>query len=776
MLKNAEQTLAAWIIRYRWWFLILMPLLVLALANGMKALKFSIDYRMYFSEDNPHLQAFNYLEKTYTQDDNVIFLLIPEDGQVFTRETLTAVEALTEMAWQLPYSLRVDSLSNFQYTSASNDDLIVRDLIRNADRLSGAEIAEIRRIALEEPLIAQRLVPKEANATIINVTIQLPRVNEIKEVPEVTLAAREMVDKIRADYPHIDVRLSGIVVMNNTYNEASQNDMGFLVPISFGVMGITLVLLLRGAMGTLTTFIVIIMSILSGMGAGGYLGLALSPPSSISPTIILTIVIANSVHILVVFYHQLRLAPSHGGKWHGKMERQAAMQESLRINLQPIFLTSLTTIIGFLSLNLSEVPPFRDLGNFVSAGVGISFLLSLTFLPALMMLLPVRVRHIKANSSIMDRLVEHIAEFVVHHRNWLLWTIGGVVIILISFIPRNELNDNFINYFDESISFRRDTDLLDKHLGGVYGIDYSLDTHQSNGIHDPIFLAKVEAFAQWLRQQPKVLHVNTITDTLKRLNRNLHGDDPTWYRLPENRELAAQSLLLYEMSLPYGLDLNNQINVDKSATRIRISTRTLSTNEVLALEKNARQWLEDNAPELVAQGMSPAMMFSHVGARNIRAMLSAVALALVLISLILILGLRSFKIGLISMLPNLIPVTLAFGIWGILVGEINLALSLVITMTIGIVVDDTIHFLSKYLRARREYRASSEDAVRYAFLQVGPALITTSLVLVIGFLVLTLSSFYLNSSMGVMVAMVISIALVISFLLLPTLLMKLRNI
>lgn len=760
---DMERILSAWVVRHRWWFLALAPLMVLVLASDLGNAKFKSDYRVFFSEDNPQLRAFDKLEETYTRDDNVIFLLIPRDGRIFSRETLMAMEQLTKMAWQLPYSLRVDSLTNFQYTEARGDDLIVRDLVENAGSLNRAEIERVRDIALAEPLLVERLVPLSANVTIINVTIQLPRIDETKEVPEVVAAARKIAREIEVLYPGLNVHLSGIAVMNNAFSESAMDDMRFLIPMSFGVMVLALVLLLRGAMGTFATSLIIVMSIAAGMGAGVYLGIAITPPSSTAPIIILTMAIANSVHILVLFYHELHSATDAG--------RQEAMRESLRINLQPIFLTSLTTIIGFLSLNFSEVPPFRDLGNLVAMGVGVSFLLSITFLPALMTLLPARVRSIEAGSGIMDRL----GDFVVTHRHWLFWSLGAVMIALFAFIPRNELNDVYVRYFDHSIDFRRDTDLLDKHLGGLYWIDYSLDSGEDNGIHDPGFLGKVGAFTDWLRQQPEVTHVNTITDIFQRLNRDLHGGDSEWYRLPTERDFAAQCLLLYEMSLPYGLDLNNRINVDKSATRITVSTRVLSTKNVLALDARARQWLHDNASALETQGAGSTMMFAHIGARNIRSMLFATILALVLISLILVVTLRSFRIGFTSMIPNLVPAGMAFGVWGILVGEVGLALSVTISMTLGIVVDDSIHFLSKYLRARREKGMSPENAVRFAFSHVGMALLITSLVLVAGFLILTLSSFYLNSSMGLMTAMVLFMALVADFLFLPPLLMRIEK-
>lgn len=762
--RNWETTLSEWIMdrnHYRW-FLVLTPLIVLLLATGIGKLEFVGNYRVFFSEDNPQLRAFEKLEKTYTQDDNVIFLVVPREGDVFTRDTLAAVEELTRKAWQLPYSLRVDSLTNFQHTKATDDDLAVGDLVENPMELSDSDMGRIRRIALSEPLLAKKLIPETARVTIINITIQLPRMDETREVQRVVNAARSIAEEVDFFYPDLDVHLSGMVFMNHAFSTAAMEDFSLLMSVSLGIMVLVLVFLLKNVWGTMATLLVILMSILASLGIGGYLAIPFTPPSASAPLIILTIALASSVHILAIFYQGL----IPGAK---RKTREMAMQASLRVNLQPVFLTSLTTAIGFLTLNFSEVPPFRDMGNLVTIGIAASLILSVTFLPALISLLPGREHPGWGRNGMLQ-----LADFVLRNGRWLLWAMVGAALVLSALISRNELNDVFLHYLDERVEFRRDTDLLNEHLGGLYHIDYPLGSGESDGIHDPAFLREVDAFANWLRQQPEVTHVNTITDILKRLNKNLHGDDPDWYRLPETREMAAQYLLLYEMALPYGLDLNNQLDVDKSATRLGTIIRVLSTREILALDQRAREWLKNNTRSLRSQGTGPTMMFTHIGARNIRAMIWASALALLLISLILLLALGSVRIGLVSMLPNLTPALMAFGLWGVLVGEVGLALSVVISITLGIVVDDTVHFLSKYRRARKEEGLSPEKAVRYAFSRVGVPLLITTLVLMAGFLILTLSSFYPNSTMGLMTAIILGCALIADFLLLPLLLVKIK--
>jgi len=749
-----------WILRWRYLIILLSVVLVALAASGARFLTLKTDYRVFFSADNPQLQAFDQLQNTYTKTDNVLFVIAPKDGNVFTPATLASVSWLTHEAWQIPYSLRVDSITNFQHTRGVGDDLIVQDLVPDTEQLDPATLQKIRDIAIHEPLLVHRLIAPSGDVTGVNVTIQLPDHGNGKEVEEITAFARDLVSRLEARDPDLDVYLTGMVVMNNTFQEVSIGDQKTLVPLMFAIVLLTLYLLLRSVSAVLVTFVVIVMSIVAAMGLAGWLGFALTPPSASSPPIILTLAVADCVHILASMLHAM-------GKGTGK---RAAMVESMRINMQPVFLTSLTTVIGFLSMNFSDAPPFRDLGNIVAIGVTAAYLLSVTLLPALTVSLPVRARREATRKTYyMDRF----ADGVVQHRNSLLWGMSTIVIVLIAFIPRNELNDEFIKYFDMSIPFRKDTEFATTRLTGIYTIEYSLGTGKSGAINDPAFLHDVERFADWYRAQPHVLHVNSITDIMRRLNMNMHGDDPAYYRLPENRELAAQYLLLYEMSLPYGLDLTNQIDINKSATRLIVSMENVSSNELLGLEKRAQQWLRQNAPHMQSSGASSSIMFAYIGQRNIRSMLTGTSVALVLISLVLLVALRSVKIGLISLVPNLVPAAMAFGLWGVLSGQVGLGLSVVTGMTLGIVVDDTVHFLSKYLRARREQGLDPQGAVRYAFHTVGTAMLVTSLVLIAGFLVLTWSGFRLNSDMGLLTAITIAFALIADFLLLPTLLMKL---
>jgi predicted RND superfamily exporter protein len=748
------------IVRWRWLVIIAGFLAVGFTASGVQNLGFTTSYRAFFAEDNLQLQAFDNIQETYSKSDNIMYMVVPESGDVYNTRTLQLVKDLTEASWQLPYSTRVDSLSNYQNTVAEEDDLIIGDLIEDTADLSAERLDYIRQLASTEPLLVHRLVSAKGHVTGVNVTFQLPELSE-NETPEAVAAARIIADKFSEAYPDHKIMLTGMVMMNNAFGEAAQADMQSLIPMMFLVVILTLAVLLRSVFGTISTVIVIMMSIATAMGLTGWLGWQITPPSASAPTIILTMAVADCVHILVSYFHSMRSG----------MKKHDAMVESIRINFMPIFITSLTTSIGFLTMNFSEVPPFHDLGNIVAMGVFAAFILSVTFLPALTVIFPTQAKQREERKGNIDK----VADFVINNRRKLLWSISGLTIVLVAMVPRNELNDEFVKYFDESVAFRQASDYANENLTSVYTIEYSLSAGEDNGIANPTFIKNIDNFAQWLRKQPETQHVNSISDTYKRLNKSMHGDDQAWYKLPEQQDLAAQYLLMYEFSLPYGLDLNNQIDVAKSSTRVIATFESQSTSSMLTLEKKVNAWLAKELPQTKVLVGSPNLMFAHIGYNNVKSMLGGTLIALILISIILILALRSLRIGLMSLAPNLVPAAMAFGLWGLFVGEIGMSLATAVGMTLGIVVDDTVHFLSKYLRARREKGLSSEEAVRYAFSTVGVALWVTTFVLVSGFIILSLSSFKMNADMGLMTAMTIALALVVDFLFLPALLMKVEE-
>jgi len=765
MKNNKITQFASWVVKRRWLVLLASIVLALGAGSGGQFLAFNNDYHIFFDEDNPQVVAFDGLQEKYTKDDNAFIVIAPKDGKVFTRETLSAIAELEQMAWQVPYSTRVDALTNFQHTRSVEDDMYVESLVSDIENNSDSTLKSIENIALNEPILMDRLVNAEGTVTAVNVTVNMP-MDSLNAPLDVMLYVREMVAEWSVKYPEYDTYISGIVMLNGSFAELSMQDMGTLVPLMFLIILIMVFLTTGSLSSMLTSFFVLIFSIMAAMGIAGWMGVELTGPSSSAPTMIMTLAIADSIHLLVTMLQLMRKG----------VKKKDAIVESVRINFMPVLITSVTTIIGFLTLNFAEGAPFHDLGNITAIGVAAAFILSITLLPALVAIIPfkVKVREEKKNQT---ALLDGLANFIIGNRKMVL-VLSLLTVVGISYLSiKNELNNKFVEFFDESVPFRADTDFIAENLTGIYNIEYSLGSGESDGISDPAYLRKLVEFEQWFKTQDEVVHVNSFAEIVKRVNASMHGDDQAYFKVPDNRQEAAQFLLLYEMSLPYGLDLNNQINVDKSETRFTVTLKNVSSNEMIALAARSEQWLRDNAPEaMFSHGISTGLMFSHITKTNMDSMLEGGFGALILISIILMFALRSFKYGMISLLPNVAPIAVAFGIWYLLVGEVNMAVTVVLGMTMGIVVDDTIHLLSKYIRARREMGYSAEDAVRYAFQTVGKAIMVTTVVLAAGFSVLMQSSFGFNSDMGKLTAITIVVALVLDLVLLPALLLTIDKV
>lgn len=770
--QTGVERLAANTIRYRW---IVIAGFFIAAAVAISGLfkveqteggyslapdiRFDSSYRIFFSEDNPQLQAFDALQNIYTKDDNVMIVLTADKDSIYEEDFLEAVHWVTTQGWQVPYSRRVDSITNFQNSVAVEDDLFVTDLVPEGEALDRERLDAIREAALAEPAIYNRIINDKGHTTGINITVTLPGLNDMTEVPEVVNKIREIELEFEARFPGIEMHKAGVVMLNNAFSESAMSDMGTVMLPMFVVIFLVMAILLRSFFATAITGAVVMFSIVGAMGMMGWYGYNLSTPIMSAPVMIMTLAVADSIHIFITFFLELR---------RGK-DRDSAMVESLRINFSPVLLTSVTTAIGFMSMNFSDSPPFQQLGNVVATGVMIAWAVSIFFLPAVVSLLPFKsVVRRQSTTSFFDTFSSSLAR---HRGRYLVGSVA-VVVFLGAMVPRIDLNDQWVKYFDESMEFRQDADYAEENLTGMNNFEFSIPAATSGGINDPEYLETLESFATWYRAKNDVVQVNSIADIMKRLNKNMHSDDQSYYRIPESRELAAQYLLLYEFSLPYGLDLNNQINVDKSASRVTITTRDVPTKELRKLIEDGEVWLRENAPDYMhVNAASPTVMFAHISERNIKSMLGGTLVAVLAISLLLGIALKSVRFGLISLIPNITPAVLGFGFWSLLYGEMGLSLAMVSGMTLGIVVDDTVHFLSKYLRARREKGLNGEEAVRYAFQTVGKALVVTTIILTIGFYILGMSSFRMNSWMGQLTAIVIAFALIADFILLPAFLL-----
>jgi len=752
-----KHRIAHTVVTHPWKVLLLSVLLVAACAQGLGQLRFSINYEYFFGADNPQLQAYNKMKEAYTNTDNLVFMVIPKSGTVFQPEVLAAVEALTEQAWQLPYVNRVDSISNYQHTQADGDELVVENLYEEGAQLSQSQMDFVKGVSLSEPLLLDFLQARKEQATAVAATFNLPNKSP-KEITQLIEFAKGTIEELQSKHPQVIIQPIGLTMLSYTYGEASRADIKTLTPLMLLVVMVLVAVLTRSAWSTLLSFTLIIMTVISAMGLFAATGKPLTTITAISPTIIMALVMAHLVHVVETFYQH----------WQIPLDKKQALKRSIEMNAKPIFITSITTLVGFLSMNFNDVPPYRDLGNLVAMAVVLAFVFCLFTLPAALTLLPVRQR----KARLYQNRFMQLNTWVASNRLSILIISAGLLAASLWLIPQNQLNEKYVEQFDERFEFRRNSDYFSENISGIYSIEYSVSalSGKDNAVADPHMLQTLEEFANWLRFQPYVRHVTSITDTFKRLNQNMHGDDLLKYTLPTNAELAAQYLLLYEMSLPYGLDLNNQLNHNKSATRIMVRLDDMSATEIMDFDKKVLNWWQPHQDRYHAEGASTSLMFTHIVQRAINSMVEGTLAAFILIAIILMWALRSFKLGLISLIPNILPICLGLGVWTLVNGEIGMSFAIVVVLTLGIIVDDTVHFLSKYQYAREQLGMNNSQALEQSFKTVGIALTITTLALVIGFAVLSMSGFARNADMGLMAAITVLLALIVDLLVLPALL------
>ncbi|MEF1185423.1 MMPL family transporter, partial [Vibrio sinaloensis] len=284
--------------RFSWWMLLATMLLVVVATIGGKNLYFRGDYNIFFDGQNAQLRAYDEIQTTFAKSDNLSIVIAPKSGEVFEGETLSLVQQLTKDAWQIPYSSRVDSLANYQHTEALEDDLIVEDLLLEEYELTDARIDKIKRIALSEPVVKHSLISGKGDVTVVNITVQLPQIDETAEAIEVIDSANALIEKYQQQYPNVEFYKAGIVAMNHAFMVAAQDDSATLVPTMLLVILLFLTIMLRSFLSVIATLVVIIASVMATMGLSGWAGMFLSTATVNIPTLVMTLAVADCVHVI----------------------------------------------------------------------------------------------------------------------------------------------------------------------------------------------------------------------------------------------------------------------------------------------------------------------------------------------------------------------------------------------------------------------------------------------------------------------------------------------
>lgn len=730
-----------------------LALLATALAAaGMAFVTFRADERVFFAEDNPRLKRLEAFEARYGSDDNVVVVVHSTQGTLYQRRHLKAVAEMTKELGNVPYAKRVDSPTNFQMVTGDDAGMRVGHLWRLGDPV---EPAELRKRAERMPLLMNRLLAEDGRTGLIAVSLNIPAAKKNAAAFDVMSFMRERIPEYRSRYSDLELHITGSAALDAAFVRASIWDSTTLIPAMYGLFLVFLALLLQAVVPVMAAFITVSGAIAAAIGLGAAMGMPLTSVSVSAPFVISIIALCGVVHLVFAVAAQRRAGD----------EQKAAVRNGMQRTAWPIFLTSATTACGFFSLGFAEVPPFAHLGLFAGMGTVIAWLLTMTLVPALLAQFSWRPR---GPLTHMQRVSGRIGAWAGRR------PAAAVALTLVpavgaaAFITHNELDDRYVHYFGESFAFRQATDALHQYLGGFYKLEYNLPAGDTGAISEPAYIRAVDRFAKWLREQPEVTHVESHADRIKMIHRAVRGGEAESYAVPDNRGVAAQLLALYEMQLPIGRNLSEDVATDKSATRLTARLTDVSTAEILDLKRRAAKWIETNTPRLAKgkKATGTAVMFAHIGMRNIESMFTGTAVAFGLIAGLLFIAFRSLTTTAIAMVANTMPALSALGAWGLLVGEVGMAVATIVATTLGLVVDDTIHLvygIRRHLTTRDNLPAVMGDALA----EVTPGISTTTLCIVGGFFVLSLSAFQINAWIGLMTAVVALIAFFFDLLFIP---------
>ena len=755
-----KENLSKFIIHNRIVFIFSCLVLVLILGRGITSVVFDPDMERFFPKGHPATSLSYEIDETFIRTDNLVIAINAKNNSIFTKKTLSLIENLTEESWTVPYSIRVDSLTNYSYVRSVDDDLLVEPFIENAVSLEDSFIKQREKIVEEEEIIFGSLISKDKKTTVISIIVDPPNPDANIKLIDTVEYMLEYVDEAKSNHPELDIRVLGTPYQEYISPKMVLSEMPIVMPSMLLLILVSVFFLLRSVYAVLATILVIVLSLIATFGSVGYIGNALNQMVITIPILIITLALADCVHLFSIFFQQR-------AKGYSSKE---SMTRSLELNLQPLFLTTLTTCIGFLSFNVLDVPPLPDLGNYVSIGIAMAFIFTIFFAAPLFSFF-----EIKAPKSVNQQinLSRKIAKFSLKNSKTLLWSVPLASLLLICLIPLNVLDENPTQMYDEGFtSFSADTLWLDKMLGVTFPVSFKANSNNGS-VSEPEFLRKIDHFVKWLETQDEVNHVTSLAHTMKNLNRSMHGDDPEWEIIPESEELSSQYLFFYEMSLPMGLDLNSSISQDRASTKISANLDDMSGQEFLKFDKKVRAHLkENNLTEIISPAAGFRVVFSHISMVIVNSLLFGVFFGLLLITILLGLFFRSIPFGVLSAFPNVLPIGAAFGIWALYDGQVGFMVAVGMGSTLGIIVDFTVHLLSKYDLARREMGQSPEEAVVFAFESVGFALIVMTIVISLGFLVLNLVNFMPLHDFARFSTISFLMALIIDFLLFPNLLVR----
>ncbi|WP_028585265.1 efflux RND transporter permease subunit [Desulfogranum mediterraneum] len=774
MKKRCERIfgrIGGWAFEHRWLALALVLVVNILLLAQLSQLRVDMSNESFFRPDDQVLLDYNAFRDQFGKDEFIVIALQPDE--VFSLDFLERLRGLHQaVEREVPYLDEVTSLLNVRNTRGQGDELIVEDFLEHWPK-GAADLETLEQRARENSLYQNYMLAGDQQTTAIVIkplacnpeTVQLQVEGSCQPMSnvqnrEMMAALNLVVDQYRT--PELPIAVAGMPVVIDFLNLALERDMGLIVPLMLLVIMVMLGLLFRRASGIIYPLLIFILSLLSAIGLMALLRIPLTNITTILPSFILVVSISDAVHILALFYPAYQRCGS----------RRQAMVEAMEHSGLAVLMTTLTTAGGLLSFVAADIAPIADLGIVTPIGALLALGYTLLLLPALVAIFPVRLKPGQTRSGERcDRLFSRLAEFSCSRQ---LLVFGLFLLLLavgVAGISRLGFSHCALKWFAEDSVIRQDTELIDQAMRGTVSLDVVIDTGRPDGVYDPELIHGLEAAGeQYLHYREGDLYVGKIIDlttVLKETNRALHNNLQQFYHLPTERDLIAQELFLFQLS--GSDDLEELVDQQFRTTRMTMHLPYRDSDLYKRFIGSVEQDLSSRFPDYEITITGVNALFVEILNKVMSTMLRSYAIALVLISILMVVMLAKVRMGLLSMIPNLFPIVMVLGLMGWLGIPLDFATILVGSISIGIIVDDTIHFLHNYAR----YYDQSKDplwATSQSLKTVGRAMVTTTLVLMGGFLCNMFSSLTLNIHTGILIAATLFMALLTDFFLTPALL------
>lgn len=729
-----------------------------AIAWGVTYTTTDASSKAILADDDPYRQEVEQVDRDFPPSTGAIFAFMPRDGNIFSIASLRAMEALTERYAEVDSAVSVGSLINHRLDAVDADRFNRDYLVPDIADLDAQGLQQIRDIALADKDLTSTMLSPTGDMALASIRY-LASPDDQDTRLRIARSIVELRDSLREQHPQMKIYVLGRALFELDSYKAQIEDRTYLAPLVLGLNMLLLWFCLRSIAFSLCVMSVSFVTIVLTVGTMGWINIPFNQISNMGPLVVLTIALADSIHIVAVYLQGLNKS----------LDKLEAMRQSLAVNLQPVTLATVTTTMGFLSLNYCSSPGIYGFGNVVAIGVCWAFVVTFTLLPALMLLVPVN----KVPQPLGVRgIIEAVAR-LVEKRPRLLLSCGTLLIVAtLAMLPLNKVDFSRFSFVDTESDFHIVYSALSEKIGNDQSLVYSINSGKYYGITEPEFLNTVEAFSNWLQEQPEASYVTSYLKFLKIQNMAEHDNDEAWKVLPQDNLQVIDYLVGYQLVQEIEPGLQPIFNPDYSAIRLIVGTSNLSNTQLLHFNERIEGWLEKNLkPEYRVMHGDNSILYARLEYSISMQLLEGFLVSFLLITATLLVGLRSVRYGLLSIVPNLFPATIVFGFWGLFVGELSPYVLMLFSISIGLVVDDSVHVLSKYIHARREGE-EPEQAVRYALDKAGSAITITTLALAVGTMVLLFSNTYYYQNVALLLTPIIVVALLLDILFLPPLLVK----